>query len=37
MNEHEKTIAYVLDIIIEMVKSDKFDNYTLEELAQRIV
>jgi hypothetical protein len=37
MNEHEKAITTVLDVIIEMVKSDQFHNATLEELAQRIV
>lgn len=37
MTEHEKAIEIVLDVIKEMIKSNSFDNYTLEELAQRIV
>ena len=37
MNEYDRAVAMVLDVIIEMVKSDQFHNPTLEELAQRIV
>ena len=37
MTEHEKTIQTVLDVITEMLKSNQFDDETLEELAQRIV
>jgi hypothetical protein len=37
MTEYDRAIATVLDVIIEMVKSDQFHNDTLEELAQRIV
>jgi len=37
MNEYDRAVAMVLDVIIEMVKSDQFNNATLEELAQRIV
>lgn len=37
MSEHEDQITMVLDVIQEMKNSGHFDNYTLEELAQRIV
>lgn len=37
MSEHGNQITMVLDVIQEMKNSGHFDNYTLEELAQRIV